>query len=208
MAGQDQEIEVKFFLHNLAELEKKLLANNASLVQPRLHEINLRYDTPDQSLSRSQQVLRLRKDRENFVTYKDPGSFDNGVRTRKEIEYKVDDFGAAQRLFEALGYTVLMMYEKYRAVYRLEDVLVTLDEMPFGWFAEIEGPSAARIQQIANQLDLDWEKGIQISYTAIFDRIRTVLRLPFRDLNFENFATTNADLRLIGIQTADWSESI
>ena len=49
-----------------------------------------------------------------------------------------------------------MLYEKYRTTYSLGDVLVTLDEMPYGHFSEIEGPNAARLQEIAESLWLDW----------------------------------------------------
>jgi len=42
-------------------------------------------------------------------------------------------------VFEALGYAVYMMYEKYRTTFRLDNLEVVLDELPYGNFVEIEG---------------------------------------------------------------------
>jgi len=41
-----QEIEVKFYLEHLDRLHAHLIEIGAELVQPRTHEINLRFDTP------------------------------------------------------------------------------------------------------------------------------------------------------------------
>ncbi len=135
--------------------------------QPRTHEVNLRFDTPDQALTRSLQVLRLRQDSKARLTYKGPGRDEGGVRLRQEIEFIVSDFDEARSLFEALGYEIAMMYEKYRTVYELGEVHVTLDEMPFGAFAELEGPDPTSIQAAAQRLGLNWQARVLDSYTAI-----------------------------------------
>ena len=59
---KDQEQEVKFFLTDLAALQARLEKGGARLVQPRVHEFNLRFDTPTGELSHGEQVLRLRQD--------------------------------------------------------------------------------------------------------------------------------------------------
>jgi adenylate cyclase, class 2 len=200
---KDQELEVKFHLSDLGALERQLRAMDAPQSQARTHEVNLRFDLPDQSLTRSLQVLRLRQDTKARLTYKGPGRDEGGARLRREIEFVVSDFDQARSLFEALGYEVSMMYEKYRTQFELGEVHVTLDEMPFGAFAEIEGPDPASIQSVAAQLGLDWQRRVLDSYTALFESLRQKMGFTFRDLSFENFHKVQPSLDEIGIYPAD-----
>ena len=127
------------------------------VIAPRVHEVNLRFDTPDQSLSCTGKVLRLRQDTRARVTYKGEGNVEGGARLRQELEFTVSDFDTAKALFEALGYQVYTMYEKYRTTYKLGNVEVVVDELPTGDFLEIEGPDSESIRGVADQLELDWE---------------------------------------------------
>ena len=199
MSKSDQELEVKFYLPDLPALRARLEAAGAQLVQPRVHEINLRFDTPSGDLARGYRVLRLRQDSEARLTYKGPGELVDGVRSRQELEFTVSDFETARHFLEALGYEVSVMYEKYRATYTLEGVLVTLDEMPYGNFAEIEGPDGASIRKTAEVLGLDWERRILDSYIMLFDRLRERLGLAFRDLSFANFEKLTVTREMLGL---------
>jgi len=76
------------------------------------------WDTADHSLERGGRLLRLRKDARARVTYKDNAVFEDGVVSRTELEFEVDDFEMAWRLFEALGFRVAARYEKYRREYQ------------------------------------------------------------------------------------------
>lgn len=187
MANDDKELEVKFYINDLNNLQSRLQALGAEISQQRTYEINLRFDKPDGELTRSYQVLRLRQDSSVRLTYKGPGHTQAGVHMRKEIEFIASDFNAAKAFLEALGFQVQMMYEKYRSVYELEGVHITLDEMPFGSFIEIEGPDPDHIYTANQRLGLNWEARILESYTSLFERLRTVLKFSFRDLSFDNF---------------------
>jgi adenylate cyclase class 2 len=188
MSSSQKELEVKFYLANLDGVEKTLEGAGAILVQPRTYERNLRFDTPEGRLTRSAQLLRLRRDSANRLTYKGPSEVEDGVAVRTEIEFTVENFENAQALLEALGYQVSMIYEKYRTVYELGGTLVTLDEMPFGNFAEIEGRDGTTIQAVCIQLGLSWELRTLHSYAVLFQALKKNLELLFRDLTFENFA--------------------
>jgi adenylate cyclase class 2 len=203
MAATDQELEVKFYVTSLVALEERLKALGAGLVQPRVHEVNLRFDTPGRDLEQTMRVLRLRMDSKARVTFKGPGSEKGGARLRRELEFTVSDFDTAWALFDALGYEVFLMYEKYRATYTLDSVLVTLDEMPYGSFAEIEGPDGESIRAAAGKLGLDWNARILDSYTTLFDRVKGKLGLGFRDLSFENFKGVQVPAELLGVASAD-----
>lgn len=203
MTGTGQEIEVKFYIGNLAALRKKLLDQGATLEQARVHEINLRFDTPDHALFDAGEVLRLRKDTEARVTFKGQGGVDGGARLRQELEFVVDDYDTARQVLEALGFEVFMMYEKFRETFQLGAVLVTLDEMPYGNFAEIEGPDGETIQKSAEKLGLDWgARGLE-SYTFLFARVKRALKLKFEDLSFENFKGVIVSQGDLGMRVAD-----
>lgn len=188
MTKDNQEIEVKFYINNLPEIQKRLVQLDAVPVQPRTHEVNLRFDTPRGRLTEQAQVLRLRQDSQAHLTYKGPGEDRGGTRLRQEIEFTVSDYASARLLLEALGYQVILMYEKFRSTFDLGAVHVTLDEMPFGSFIEIEGPDPESIRQTAGVLELDWERRILDSYTVLFENLRSALGFTFRDLSFANFA--------------------
>ena len=187
MSSSNKELEAKFYLTDLGWLQQSLTEKSAQLVQPRTYERNLRFDTSEGLLTQSAQVLRLRVDTDNRLTYKGPGEVKDGVAARTEIEITVGDLENTKTLLEALGYQVSMIYEKNRAVYDLDGVLVTLDEMPFGNFAEIEGPDGASIQKACNQLGLMWELRTLQSYAMLFQVVKKNLKLTFRDLTFDNF---------------------
>lgn len=198
-----QELEVKLYLAKLEAFQRGVEARGAKLIEGRLHEVNLRFDTANESLTRSLQVLRLRQDTAARLTYKGPGETIDGVYARREIEFTVSDFQSARALFEALGYRVSLMYEKYRTTYDLDGIYVTLDEMPYGNFTEIEGADPDRIRAATEKLGLDWEARIMDSYTSLFERLRGELGFTFRDLSFENFAGMDVPPAAMGVRPAD-----
>ncbi len=203
MSGTNQELEVKFYLSRRKDLEERIITLGGKLSAPRVHEVNLRFDTPDQALLRTGRLLRLRMDRRARLTYKGAGSIEAGARLRQELEFTVSDFDTARALFEALGYQVTMMYEKYRTTYHLGNLEVAVDAMPYGDFAEIEGPDGESIQEAAHKLGLDWGRRVLESYTVLFERGRSGLGYDFKDLSFENFEGMEVSPAVLGVQAAD-----
>lgn len=203
MGQNQQELEIKLYLADLPALKGKLEISGAKLIEARLHEINLRFDLPDGELTRKAQVLRLRQDTAARMTYKGPGETIDGVHARREIEFTVGDFQSAQLLLESLGYQVSLMYEKYRTTYSLDGLQVTLDEMPYGNFSEIEGTDTSAIHHAAKKLDLIWEARILESYTTLFDQLQEKLGLTFQNLSFANFAEINITPEDLGVIPAD-----
>lgn len=194
-----QEKEVKFYLHDLEGMAARLEATGADLVRPRILERNLRLDRADGTLSGERRVLRLRQDDKVRVTYKGDTHTENGVLVRTEIEFTADNLEVTRKLFEALGYQVVVIYEKYRRVYRLGDVEVVLDEMPFGDFMEIEASNSVLIEGVAQMLGLNWERRGIASYLGLFEILKQHKDIAFRDLTFDNFTSlevTPADLEV------------
>ena len=199
----DQEREIKFFVQDLEVMAQRLHMCGADLTRERTLERNLRFDTADHSLQRDGRVLRLRQDDRVRVTYKANARVEGGVIARTELEFTVDSFAVARKLFEALGYQVVVLYEKYRRVYRLGDVEVVLDELPFGDFVEIEAPNNVLIEGVAQMLGLDWSKGIATNYLGLFALARSRRGFTFNDLTFENFRDYTLLPGDMGVEPAD-----
>lgn len=208
-SDQMQEIEAKFYVRDLKQVETRLQELEARLIMPRVLETNLRFDLPGGGLSSRGRVLRLRQDSEARLTYKEPGKNEQGVINRREIEFVVEDFEKAKLFLEALGYQKLLVYEKYRTTYQLEPsegfVHIMLDELPYGNFVEIEGESIEAIRAVANKLNLDMNVSIPASYSALFERVKQTLELNFTDLTFENFAGLRIAAKDLQVQPADES---
>lgn len=200
---ENQELEVKLFVSDLDAVKKKLITLGASEKQARTHELNLRFDTVRGELTRDYKALRLRSDTAARLTYKGPSSSKDGVRVRQEIEFEVSDFKAARALLGALGYQVAMIYEKQRAEYSLLGTEISLDELPYGNFVEIEGDDPQVIRQVSDMLGLNWETRVFDSYVTLFTRLRSVYNLDFRDLIFDNFEDLVFSLETLGIKAAD-----
>ena len=183
VAEDNYEQEAKFYIARLPDLESKLKALQASLKHPRVFESNLRFDFPDRRLTGKRQVLRLRQDERARLTFKGPTDPAQEISSRPEIEFEVSSFANARALLEALGYEISVMYEKYRTSYELNGCEITLDEMPYGTFAEIEGPNAAAIRGAANLLGLKWTARSRESYLMLFERLRQG-GLSARNLSF------------------------
>jgi len=170
-----QEIEAKFYVRDLEKVRTRLQELEALLIQPRVLEMNIRFDLPTGGLGSEGRVLRLRRDSESRLTYKGGSMNEGGVLSRTEIEFTVDDFDKAKAFLEALGYQSVFYYEKYRTTYELKQtseffkelgglVHVMLDELPYGNFVEIEGETPQAIRAVADLLNLKLENATPTSY--------------------------------------------
>lgn len=203
MSNSEQEIEAKFFIRSLDGIAARLQAAGAELAHARVFEKNLRFDTADGRLTRDHQVLRLRQDSGSVMTFKGPSAAGASVSVRTEIEFQVSDFQAAQHLLEALGYVISIVYEKYRTTYLWNGLMITLDEMPFGFFVEIEGPDAEHIEQAARALNLNWNERSSASYLALFNRLKMVRKLSANHLTFAELQGVQALPQDLGFGYAD-----
>ena len=131
-----QEIEAKFHVQNLRKIELRLLELKTQLIQPRVHEVNLRFDRPDGELRNSFHVLRLRRDDIARFTFKGPSvEKEGGILSRQEIEFEVGDFDGAKHFLEAVGFQVVVLFVQRIASglqalqYKLFNRLAAADEL-------------------------------------------------------------------------------
>ena len=212
-----QEIEAKFYVRDLKKIESRLQDLEARLIQPRVLEINIRFDLPDARLRSEGRVLRLRQDMEARLTYKGAGKSEQGIVNRTEIEFVVGDFEQAKLFLEALGYQKLLQYDKYRTTYTLDsgsllpgtqasgshNCHIMLDELPYGNFVEIEGEDSASVHAVAEKLHLHMNAAITASYSMLFERVSKARGLMFTDLTFANFAELNVTAEELSVNAAD-----
>lgn len=203
MSANGQEIESKFYVRDLKAIETRLLALGATCAVPRGFEYNIRFDDADNSLNRQKKVLRLRKSNDVRLTFKGPAERREGALVRTEIEIVVNDFDTAQQFVESLGYRVFGVYEKYRAMYDFEGAIVTLDELPYGHFVEIEGEDPESIRAIALKLALNPEAAIPSSYQGLFFRLKAARDLPVKNLTFWEFDKIETSSEDLGVVAAD-----
>jgi adenylate cyclase, class 2 len=184
----DQEVEIKLAVDDLAAVEQKLKSVGATLKAERVLERNVRYENAEKTLTEQHKVVRMRQDTRARLTWKEPnaGTQDESANVRTELEVTVSDYDVMDVILQKLGYAPHWRYEKYRTTYTLNDCEVTLDELPFGSFVEIEGErdQLATIQQMLNLAD---HKNIPQSYSELMRLLKEKIDLSFDDLTFENF---------------------
>lgn len=191
-----KETEAKLMVDDLDVIESRLVELGAELRKPRVFERNVRYENTERNLSNQGIVVRLRQDSRVRLTYKDRGTFTDGVIERFEAEVEVDDFDTMDVILNKLGYHAHMTYEKYRTTYIYQNTEIVLDELPYGRFVEIEG-HVSDIKTIVESLQLTNAPRIPVSYTGLFDLLIKRLDLSFTDLTFSNFKDVEVDKSIL-----------
>jgi len=172
------EIETKFAVTDFAPV-REALGRSAGRRLSCVFEENLVLDTPAGDLRRQGMLLRLRRDGAGRITLKLPAtaSAGAGFKVRQEFETGVADVSVLETILGHLGYRPALRYEKVRETWRVGEVEVCLDRLPFGRFLEIEGPAAA-LPDMAVRLGLSMEDALTATYHDLYQAHRTALGLP------------------------------
>lgn len=188
MTHDNLEIEVKFLIDDLNTVREALEAAGATLEKERAYERNVVFDSDAETLRHREQLLRLRQDTAVKLTFKAPSEAQHGseAKVREELEVELSDFDQMSQIIERLGFAPRLVYEKYRETWRLGEVEVVLDEMPFGDFVEFEGEETA-IKRAVSDVKLEWNDRLLTNYLALMAKVKRKYRLPFDDITFENF---------------------
>lgn len=127
------------------------------------------FDKADRSLLAADTGLRLRqvraldaaaegRDTRPEVTCKGPTRRTDQTKTREEQQTRVEDADALTAILAACGTGPMLVIEKRRTTYHLQDCTVELDELPVvGRFVEVEGPDEAAIAAVVALLGLTGE---------------------------------------------------
>ena len=143
----------------------------------------IRMDTPDNGLEKQGTFLRVRTGGKNIVTLKKKIKTDGDVFARRELETEVKDPKLLADIFANLGFTKRYIMEKYRIDYEYKNTKISLDELPFGVFVEIEG-EPADIKNVANELNLDLSNKIVVTYWDLFEKYKKKTNRKGEDIVF------------------------
>ncbi len=187
------ETEVKFYLSDIQSL-RECISDLGARSRGRFFERNLRFEDLPKTLKNKKFLLRLRRDEKTTLTIKSPASECNSqFKKMNELEVEVSDFDTMNHILEALGFHCEQVYEKWRETLVLGETLFCMDCMPFGNFLEIEGQEGD-IKRYASLLGLQWSSRILLNYLEIFDILRKVLNLNFRNVTFNNFKNIEVNI--------------
>jgi predicted adenylyl cyclase CyaB len=168
------EIEAKVRIDSADVVREALRRAGAACVGSRF-ELNAFFDSADRTLTSGDRGLRVRlhkargKPDEVVMTFKGPRQ-GSALKVREEIELVVDDFDAAARLLERLGYKPTLGFEKRRESWSLDGCSIEIDELPVeGFFAEVEGSRAEDVHAVLARIGLSGRELLTTSYIAMMD---------------------------------------
>ncbi|MBE8538752.1 class IV adenylate cyclase [Geoglobus acetivorans] len=163
------EVEIKFRIPDPEKIER-VLRDRAEFVIEKI-EHDYYFNHPCRDFRETDEALRVRKDVEGVtLTYKGK-KIDSETKTREEFKVKLDNFEAARKILEKLGFRKAGEVVKRRKIYRDGDVIICLDHLDgIGSFVELEIESddveeaKRRVFRYAEMLGLGGEKSIRKSY--------------------------------------------
>lgn len=165
------EIEAKLKVDSLGQIAEKLTLLGAEFVEEQTQKDHY-FDDADSSLLKTDRCLRVRisvtgRHEKIFLTYKGPKE-KTDLKKRQEIELELGNSDVAGKLLQALGYRDALTIEKTRSLWRLDDCLIALDQLPsLGNFVEIEGPNEEKIKSVQESLGLQHFSHIPESYASL-----------------------------------------
>ncbi|MFA5168825.1 MAG: class IV adenylate cyclase [Candidatus Omnitrophota bacterium] len=129
------------------------------------------------------QGLRLRKfGRDGLITHKSIVCKNVRAKVRKEIQTEVSHIDNLIEMLRILGFPEKKRKEKIRHTFKMGDVFVMVDRLPFmGYFVEIEARSGAALKRAARKFGFDPAKGNCDSYDNIFLNYYIVNAEKFQD---------------------------
>ena len=133
------EVEKKFRLTpEQLRLLAEVLPRCGAIREGREFEENTLYRHP--AIDTQTAVLRVRRVGERTIlTFKQQIPTSTAAKYRREEETEVADYAALATILGVLGCVPGLVYEKWRETWRLRGAEIVIDELPFGWFMEIEG---------------------------------------------------------------------
>ena len=148
------EQEVKYSVTDINKLItklKKLGAVDAGVDFQR----TIRFDSHDDELAKKGMFLRVRSGHGNKITMKIKLASENtDVHEREEIETTVENLDKMRQFIVILGFDKELIMEKYRSNWSYKGADISIDELFFGSFIEIEA-NPQLIDEVSNDLELN-----------------------------------------------------
>jgi adenylate cyclase class 2 len=179
-----EEIEVKIRIDDPGAFRQQLMDMGAGTVRERHLEDNVLFDDPDMLITRKGCLLRIRtRPGEGILTFKGKGRVEGGAKVRLEREVRVEEPETLRAILEGVGLASIYRYQKYRTEFELDGVQVTVDELPFGNFLELEG-SLESIENVARRLGFGSDSFLSSTYRSLHQEHSDRIGEPMGDLLF------------------------
>ncbi|MEI6850702.1 MAG: class IV adenylate cyclase [Candidatus Saccharibacteria bacterium] len=124
----------------------------------------IRFDTKTNELEKYGTFIRVRSGHGTTITMKRKLKSENSdVFQREEIETSIGDIEKMRQIIKNLGFSKEYIMEKYRSNWSYKGAEISIDELPFGFFVEIEA-SPAIIKKVSNELKLNLDDKITTTY--------------------------------------------
>jgi len=118
-------------------------------------------------------ILRIRTTNDRAIlTYKQRIENDSDIKHQIEHESEFENVSELREIVENLGFMPRLVYEKRRKTWRLREVEIVLDTLPFGEFMEIEG-SITAIKEAEMILDIEGFVAESETYPRLTARLGT-----------------------------------
>ena len=128
-------------------------------------EVNTLYSNPTLDLEGA--ILRLRRiGNRAILTFKKRFSSPSSIKRQLEEETEVEDGDAMARILERLDFKPSLIYEKRRETWKHHSTEIAIDQLPFGWFMEIEGEEAD-IVAVERAIGIDESSAEVATYPAL-----------------------------------------
>lgn len=176
------EKELKFKIKDLSGLIDYLKKQGA-VVLNKSKEKTVRLDTLNQDLEKRGVFLRVRAGSKNTITLKEKIGEDKNVRKRKETEFEIQDIEAMTYILGKLGFDYPRTMEKYRINLEYKGAKLSIDELFFGLYLEIEGEENT-IEAISKELGFNSEDKIIGTYWDILEEYNKVHKTTKKDIVF------------------------
>ncbi len=160
------EVEKKYRVteQECRDVADRLRVLNAQVVGREL-EVNTIYTNSLLEVERA--ILRLRRvGNRAILTFKKRFQSEAPIKRQLEEETQVSDADATERILDLLGFRPTLVYEKRRQTWNYADLEITIDELPFGWFIEIEGEEP-EIERVENELGLGDSHAEEATYPQL-----------------------------------------
>ena len=163
---QKIEIKIKIDRDKLEDLEKRFDLDYSSA-----HWIFERTYGFFSDISREQGIFpRVKVKSDSCVAgVKIKNQEDKSYFVREEYEFEMNESDAI-KMWKALGFTKVRIFEKLRKKYRYINCEICLDKLPFGIYIEIEG-SKENIEEVVKDLKLSKNERITKAYLKLADEL-------------------------------------
>lgn len=164
------EKELKFKITDPKSIIKVLLDFGGTILN-KSKEKTIRFDTPNLDLEKKGIFIRVREGSKKTITLKEKLQENYDIKARKETEFQIENIDDMRYILEKIGLTYIRIFEKYRINISYKKTVISIDELPFGLFLEIEGDEKD-ITTVVNDLNLDINKKILGTYWDMFEEYK------------------------------------